>query len=206
MFTERKRIIILIIIAIITNTILFFLTHFLKLPLWLDTTGTILVSVVLGFPAGFLVAIINNVFEAIFFFGDNSLLFYFVSVITAFFAGRIMEHREKNNTSSWMILFAVELVWATATSVLITLLTNESNNNYWSNYIIDLLIENNMPRWIAIVIGVSLIKIFDVVVTVVIARIIYLIIPIDLKTSEVAVQRWKSFGIESRGEKDEDGL
>ena len=55
--------------------------------------------------------------------------------------------------------------------------------------IIDLLIENNMPRWIAIVIGVSLIKIFDVVVTVVIARIIYLIIPIDYAES------WISFSI-----------
>ena len=59
MLTDKKRKTIIFLIAVMQNLVFFVVSYFTKLPLWLDTTGTIYISILLGYQFGFCVGLIN---------------------------------------------------------------------------------------------------------------------------------------------------
>jgi energy-coupling factor transport system substrate-specific component len=73
MFTEHKRKGYIFFISVGMNFVLFLLVQILNLPLWLDTVGTMYISISLGFLPGVLVGAINNIFLSLFFFGESSI-------------------------------------------------------------------------------------------------------------------------------------
>jgi energy-coupling factor transport system substrate-specific component len=96
--TKRKRTIVLFVVSVTMNLAFFLLSHYLKLPFWLDTSGTIYITFLLDFPAGFLVGLINNVILSLFFYGFNSISYYIISAAVALVTGvcvRIRKRRHK---------------------------------------------------------------------------------------------------------------
>ena len=188
MFTDRKRKNELLLIAILMNIVLFVISYSLNLPLWLDTTGTIYISCLLGAPLGYLCAIINNVFEAVFFFGEDSLVFYLVSMLTAFLAGRVMGAYRHTKVKKWLIMTLVLLLADGAAAVVITLIANNGiPSNYWSGYIYDLLLAEGLPSLPATALAVLAVKVPDVIVSVWIVMLAIRLTPQRLKTKKMII-------------------
>jgi len=189
-FTNNKRIIILMIISVIMNTLLFSIAYFLNIPLWLDTTGTIYVACILGAPAGFLVAIINNVIEAVFFYGDQSLVFYFVSLVTAFVAGRVSHsvYFKNKRVRKWMCMMILLIIVGGLSSILITLVANGGiPTNYWSNRLYYACQNRGVTNVWSCVIAVMAVKIPDIVVSVLIVILSIGATPRKLKTGDMVI-------------------
>ncbi len=188
MFTNDKRILRLMIISVLLNLILFTISYLLNLPLWLDTTGTIYVSYILGAPAGFIVAIINNVAEAIFFYGDQSLFFYFVSLFTAFISGWIAKEYNHSKVKKWTYMLIILILVEGFFSVVITFLANGGvPSNYWSRYIYDYMIDKNIKSVSATIAAVLAIKIPDIIVTIAIVMFALRCTPKKLKDTNIII-------------------
>lgn len=189
MYTEKKRTLIIIIISIMMNLLLFVIAYYCKLPLWLDTTGTIYASIILGFPAGFVVAIINNLVQAACFYGAESLSFYIVSALTAFISGCIMKTNYKKIKLKWLLLTLCLLVVSVSVAVIITFIANKGiPADYWGSLIYRMLIAKGYKPSIATVVSVSLVKILDVIFSVVIVMLLILFTPKVLKSERSTVK------------------
>ncbi len=185
MFTNNKRILRIMIISVLLNFVLFTFAYFLNLPLWLDTTGTIYAACLLGAPAGFIVAIINNITEAIFFYGDQSLFFYFVSLLTAFIAGQIAKKYADFKLKKWIYMLIALLLAESIFSVLITFVANKGiPSNYWSNHIYYKLTDSGVGNTLATVWSVLIIKIPDVIVSVLLVIVSLICTPKKLKNTD----------------------
>ncbi len=188
MFTERKRVLELIGISAIMNMGLFLITYFLKLPLWLDTTGTIYISYILGFPEGFIVAIINTVFQAVFFYGKESLLFYFVSVATALVTNLVLKKYKETKIKQWIILMISLIVVGGLAAVLITFWANDNiPANEISRNLYYYLNDTGFSNIAASAISVLAVKIPDVVVSVLISMFAIKLTPKKLKTQDIVI-------------------
>lgn len=185
MFTNRKRIIRLLIISVLMNFGLFAAAYCFNLPLWLDTTGTIYISAILGAPVGFLAAIINNSTQAILFYGSESLPFYFVSLLTAYIVGLIGKKYRNQNLKKWLYLTAILILVDSLAAVGITFLVSGGvPSNYWSKIIYDTMTAADSAGWIATSVSVLAIKIPDVLVSVAIAATALRLTPRRLKTKD----------------------
>ena len=188
LFTERIRVTRLVIIALLMNTILFLISYFFNLPLWLDTTGTIYISCIIGFPAGFLVAILMNANEAVWIYGESSLLFYFVSLLTALTAGKIYDTFKHTWLKKWLLMFVALLIVDCGSAILITIITSDGiPSNYWSNWVYHCLYSRGYSNIISTCISVSAVKFLDLIVTLFIVSIAIRITPVKLKTKNVVL-------------------
>ena len=104
MLTDKKRKTIIFLIAVMQNLVFFVVSYFTKLPLWLDTTGTIYISILLGYQFGFCVGLINSLFSALFFYGYHSIIFYLVSFSVAILSD-VIYHRI-NKRKKW-----IQVMW-----------------------------------------------------------------------------------------------
>ena len=185
MFTDKKRKLRLLIIASVMNTGLFSLSYYLHWPLWLDTTGTIYISCLLGAPLGYLAAIINNVFEAVFFMGEKSLLFYLVSMVTAFLTGNLVGKQLRIKMTRWLTLIFVLIIVDSIVAVLITFAVNGGvPSNDHSLLIYNKMINGGMGTFLSTVMAVMIIKIPDVVISVALVVLFISVTPNRLKTTK----------------------
>lgn len=177
-----------VLISVLMNFSFFLITYIIKLPLWLDTTGTIYASIILGFPVGFIVAIINNVTQALFFYGVDSLTFYLVSAITAFVSGSIMTKYKNRPKSRWFLLTVTLLVVSVTLAVVITFIANKGlPSDYWGQRLYFFLQQRNINKFWATVIAVSMIKILDIIVSVILVYFVYRFTPEVIREDKAAV-------------------
>ncbi len=189
MFTEKKRIFIIMATSVAMNFSLFLIAYYLKLPLWLDTTGTIYAAVLLGAPAGFVVAIANNLIQAFGFYGADSLLFYIVSAITAFITGHIMKNK-KYDIMRWVKLMIYLFVICSFTSIMVTFITTEGvPTDYWGSTIYQVLMKKDIIPALCTVVSVSLVKFSDILVSLLIVILSILLTPKAIKSNEVTVKK-----------------
>lgn len=189
MFTERKRVLYLLLISILMNLGLFCISYFLNLPLWLDTTGTVYISCLLGASLGYIAAIINNIFEAVFFYGEDSLLFYLVSLITALVTGIIMSKYNKTRVKKWLILAGMLIIASGLSAVAITFIVNQGvPSNELSKQLYDYFRQNNYSHFLATSFAVLAIKIPDIIVTVLLVIIAIRVTPVKLKTTKMIIK------------------
>ncbi len=188
MFTNRKRVLTLMLIAVILNFVLFSATYFLRIPLWLDTVGTIYISCILGSPAGFIVAIINNLTQAIFFYGDKSLYFYFISLLTALIAGKVFEKLNCKTFKKWAVMLLWLLLVQNCFAVFITLVANGGvPSDYWGKYLYESFIKSGLSDFCATSASVISIKIPDVIISVVIVMTAIKLTPQKLKDDKAII-------------------
>lgn len=187
LFTEKKRTISLIIISVLMNSILFLIAHYLNLPLWLDTTGTIYISCIIGFPAGFLVAIILNITESIWIYGKNSLLFYFVSLLTALTAGKVYSKYKNTKLKKWIIMLLLTVVGCGSAIIITFIVSGGVPSNYWSAYLYQQLTAAGINKIISSCLAVSAVKCLDIAASVLIVALAIKITPVKLKTKKVVL-------------------
>ena len=190
MFTNNKRIIRLILAATFMNLGLFSLAYFLNLPLWLDTTGTLYISCILGAPVGFLVAIINNIVEALFFYGGQSIFYYFVSLLTAYVAGKLYKKYIDTRVKKWFMITIFLILLEGCSAVIITFCVDAGYpSNYWSMMIYQKVINHGYDRIIATIISVLAIKIPDIIITTFIVIFATYLTPKKYRTKDFIILR-----------------
>ena len=174
--------------SVVMNFSLFIIAYYFKLPLWLDTTGTIYAAVLLGAPAGFVVAIANNLIQAFGFYGDDSLLFYIVSALTAFVTGYIMKNK-KHNILRWLMLTICLFAACSFASIIVTFITTEGiPADYWGAMIYNTMMKKGIIPVLCTVASVSLVKFLDIVVSLLIVVLSIFLTPKAIKSNVATVK------------------
>jgi len=189
MLTRKKRTVHLFIVATIMNLCLFLIAYFLKLPLWLDTTGTIYITLFFGFPAGFLIGLINNTILSLFFYGFDSIVYYLVSIAVALTA-HICIKRSKGigiKLAFTLILF-IFIVSIFFVIPLTFRVDNGVPSDYWGHLLYEIMIQNHFISVWATILAVVGIKLLDVIITITIVMSAYKLTPSKLKDSSHVIQ------------------
>jgi len=184
MLTEKKRKLYLFTISFCMNLVFFLIAHFLKLPLWLDTTGTIFISLSLNFPAGFLIGLINNTILSLGFFGFNSIFYYIISAAVALTTSICVKKSKEINMKFALLLstslFFVSVILAIPLTIA---LDGGIPSDYWGRYLYELFLKNNIHNIVSTIMSVSIIKFFDIIATVIIVIFAYKLTPQKIKNS-----------------------
>ena len=184
MLTHKKRTIYIFAIASAMNLIFFLIAYYLRLPLWLDTTGTVYITLLLGFPAGFLVGLINNTILSLVFYGFNSLSYYLVSVAVALTSHVWMKKIKKVNIKLCFMLVIFIFFFSAFFVIPLTFIVDKGvPADYWGHRLFDFLCTRNYISEIATILSVSCVKLFDVIITLVIVMCAYKLTPVKLKDS-----------------------
>jgi energy-coupling factor transport system substrate-specific component len=193
MLTRRRRTVTIFLVSVALNLFLFLLAHFLKLPLWLDTTGTIYITLLLGFPGGFLVGLINNVILSLFFYGFNSISYYVVSAAIAFVAGICVKRRLKNQkalNSSFLCFLSIPVfLLSIGTAIPITLLVdNGIPSDYWGKYLFFAFSDKGLHTLLATALSTKMVKLLDVIVSMTIVMAAFKFTPKHYKCDEYLIR------------------
>lgn len=195
MFTSRKRAIYMILIACSMNAMLSILVYFLKLPMWLDTVGTIYISIIMGSSFGFCTGLVNNVVFSGFLYGYNSMSYYFVSYLVALVVGNYSKKHPQRNFRYWtamcILIFSVSVPTA---SIFSLLLDGGIPADYWGEKLYALAQSYSCPHLIATIISVAIIKAIDVLISVIIVYFAIKFTPDKLLTDKHCVDLYKVRG------------
>lgn len=186
MLTKKKRSLLIIIVGALMNASMFTISYELHLPLWLDTTGTIYTTIILGFPAGFLVGLINNIFLFIFFYRKNSLFFYIVSAGIAFVSSFFVKKTNKISIKNIFVLILLLYLTSLILCVPLTYVLNDGvPTDYWSQFLFFYFRETlNYSAFLSTCLSIILIKALDVTISVFISFIFYCKTPNKIKDEE----------------------
>lgn len=189
MFTEKKRCARLSVIAVLMNLLCFLTAYYLRLPMWLDMTGTIYISIILDFHYGFVAGLLNSAISSIFFYGTNSLGYYVVSLLVALTVGVITQRLKDCGAGKWLILFwVVFLVGSFANVILTFLLSAGTPSEYWTNNLYRSGMEHGLPAALSTAISVTLVKLIDSFVSMLIVATVYYLTPVKYRTDAYVVR------------------
>lgn len=154
----------------------------LKLPLWLDSIGTVLASMLAGPIIGAISGIINNVI-----YGFTADPISFVYAITSGVIGLvvgIMAYKGwiANVKKAFVIGLVVGLVAATVSTPLNMIFWGGQTGNVWGDALYATLIANNFPQWIASFCDSVVVDVPDKIATVIISFLIFKGLPTNLTT------------------------
>lgn len=186
MFTSKKRAVIMIIISCFLNMFLSLIAYMLHLPMWLDTVGTIYISIIMGVPYGFCVGLINNVVFTTFLYGYNSMLYYIISFFVALISGL---YSKKNNLiktfnkrygtiSKWILLsFYIFIASSFLASLFAIFINIGTLNNYYEKKLYEYVFNLYSCSICSTIIAVVSIKFIDVVITIIIVMALIKVTP-----------------------------
>ena len=190
MLTEKKRKLYLFTISVLMNLLFFLAAYFLKLPVWLDTTGTIFISVLLFFPAGFVVGLINNTILSLFFFRFNSISYYIVSAAVAFTAGTCARKCKKHRVKFLILLSASIFLVSMLLAVPLTFVVDKGiPSDFWGHRLYSRFTDMGMAKYLSTILSVSLVKFIDVILSIVLVVLVYVLTPLKLKKGDNIVLR-----------------
>ncbi len=195
MYTTKKRGIQMILIAVFLNLGLSLMVYFLKLPMWLDTVGTIYISVIMGSAFGFCVGLVNNVIFSGFLYGYNSILYYFVSFFVAFVSGRYAVTIKNMRIQRWFVLgiqiLGGSVIIATGLSLW---LDSGIPSDYWGQRIYNYLDFAGYPHVISSAVAILIIKAIDVIMSLLLTRVAIHFTPEKLLSDKYCVDLYKTRG------------
>ncbi len=182
--TDKKRYIIVMIISVLLNLILYNVALSLNLPLWLDSTGTILSAVMLEPSAGLIVGLIDNFLLAIEDVDPSSLIYYAVSAATAIIAGVNM--RKKGKSLAFRISTSILYIIVTTTilSALLTIWRTDGTgvpDNFWEGFFYAKAVAVGVPQIVACFFGTFVIKLFDTLAMAGLVAVMYIAFPKSMK-------------------------
>lgn len=207
MFTSKKRVVHLIIVSSIFNFAFSFFVYWLRLPMWLDTVGTIYIAILLGSSYGFCVGLVNNLLFSVILYGYNSTLYYIVSFFVALISGTYSgkaglldgckTKRESVKSSvvyfmKWLVLGLYIFVVSSVIATFFTIVIDYGiPTDYWGNRIYESLLQMAFSGIISTAVSVTTIKLVDVAVTLIIVRILISITPLKYRTNNECVDLYK---------------
>lgn len=190
MFTEQRRAITICCVAVVINLVFSALARWFNLPLWLDTTGTVYASMILGFPYGFVVGLVNNVFWTIVTNGHNSFAFYLVSMAVAFVSAKASPVPARMTQRAFfkllVLLFLVSTFFASAMTFFVSA---GIPADYWGRNLMSFLMEHNVAPVLASVLSVAGIKLLDTVITLIVVTIALRLTPLKYRDSGYVIRR-----------------
>ncbi len=149
----------------------------LKLPLWLDSIGTVLASMLAGPIVGAICGAINNVIYG--FTMDPISFIYALTSIAIGFAIGIMAYKGWIKNIGMAIV--VGLITAGVSAVISTpiniIFWGGQTGNVWGDAVFASLMANNIPAWIASFVDELIVDIPDKVATVIIAYGLFKALP-----------------------------
>ncbi|MCL2466580.1 MAG: hypothetical protein FWF21_04855 [Micrococcales bacterium] len=193
MLTRRRQTLTLFTIAVSMNTGLFLLAHFLKLPVWLDTTGTIYIALLSGVAAGVIAGAINNILLSAVFYGFNAFWYYVISVAVAFGASWTLKSRKKRGKTTGFVfvcqLAVVVYVISVCLAIGLTLWVDGGvPSDYWGEHIYHYLRDDGLNALASTCLATATIKLLDVIATIAIVMLALRWTPKHLKSDEYLIR------------------
>ncbi len=183
---KARHYIIIMLIGVVLNVGLYYVAHFLRLPMWIDSIGTAYVAVALEPAAGLLVAFATNFYQAAIIYDSSSLIYYIVSAIAALTFGIILR---KEGKICWKRLpFAILSYFLIATTLasLITIWRTASiPDSGWERLFYQQAIDSGMNRYIACFYGTAVLKIIDTFIIAIVLPILYSLTPKSMKNKVI---------------------
>ena len=180
-FQISGRSVLIMLVGVVLNYLLFFVTKQLNLPIWLDASGTAYAALTLGPVYGLVTGLIYNLILAGFYYGMNTFWYYsIVGVSLAIIIGICARARLIHNFLDACGVIFLCFLSNVLFFVLIALLFNHgSPDSYYGKMIFDLTNNAGFTNWVASVLSVLPTMLFDTVVSAVIVNLAYLLTPRD---------------------------
>ncbi|MBO4901384.1 MAG: HD domain-containing protein [Lachnospiraceae bacterium] len=102
---KRSAAIWLILGAVLLNVLLSWLVYDFSMPLYLDTAGTIVVSVIAGPFPGIVVAVATNVLCSL--YNDNAIYYAILNVLIAIVTSEFVRRKKQNDVGAYALYFAI---------------------------------------------------------------------------------------------------
>ena len=135
-----------------------------KLPVWLDSTGTVLAAYLGGPVVGALVGATGNLIGAVA-YGDN-WVYAVVSIAIGIIVG--LAARRKGFGSLLSILTTAAMLTIAATFIALPLhifFGNSSTGNLWGDAVAGFMMENGIPRYLSLPVGQIYVELLDKLLT-----------------------------------------
>ena len=142
-----------------------------KLPVWLDSTGTVLAAYLGGPVCGALVGMTGNLIGYIA-YGDN-WVYAIVSIAIGVVVG--LAARRKSFSSLLNILTTAAMLTVTATVVALPLhifFGNYSTGNIWGDAVSGFLMEKGLPNYLSLPVGQIYVELLDKLLTLILLYIL----------------------------------
>lgn len=162
-YNKIFKYILALLICSVLNEVLYLLANFLNLPMWLDTTGTVLAAVVLEPAAGVIVGLINNFSLSVIAYGSSEIVYFLTSATIAVLAGFLCRKNGKLKLS--LLPKAAAFTWFGSSLVNSLILIFKSHGLPAKSseiLIYNKFISLNLPYFFATFISVGAIKILDI--------------------------------------------
>lgn len=149
----------------------------LKLPLWLDSVGTILAAMLAGPWIGAITGLINNIIYGLTI--DPGSAFYAITSVAIGLTAGILAYMgwTKNWTLAFLMGLVVALVAAIVSTPLNILLWGGQTGNIWGDLVFAAIIARDLPLLLASFTGELVVDLMDKVATVLVSYIIYRSLP-----------------------------
>lgn len=150
---------------------------FLRLPLWLDSIGTVLASIIAGPIIGALSGIINNVIFGL--TADPISTVYAITSGAIGLVAGIMAYKGwvSSIRTATITGLVVGLVAAIVSTPLNIIFWGGQTGNVWGDTLFAYLINTDVPLWLASFINSIVVDVPDKLVTVIISYLIYRALP-----------------------------
>ncbi|MCR5101430.1 MAG: response regulator [Butyrivibrio sp.] len=166
-FAINKRSLALICVGVVFNIMGRSISYSYSIPFFLDTIGTVLVSVILGPIAGAITGVIYN-FIGLFMFSMN-LLYALVSISGAFVVGFFLYKRERVDSFKIVGTSVLAGVVTTIVSTPINLMIQSGmTGNLWGDALVQLLSQYISVKLVCCLAGELLVNIPDKILTVIV--------------------------------------
>ena len=169
-----KRYALIMLVGVALNQLLSFITNTFRLPLWLDTVGTVLTALILQPAAALLVGLVDNFILAIISNDTSKIFYYAISAATALIVGFFLKKKGRLRIDNIAPAMLLTVIVSTVLSILISLMrtgtvTAAPAEITYATFGAAI----GLPSYLAASLGILIVKTYDVVVTAIIAGAIY---------------------------------
>ncbi|MFD1204738.1 MULTISPECIES: ECF transporter S component [Sporosarcina] len=153
----------------------------LKLPLWIDSIGTVLSSMLAGPIIGAIVGVVNNVIYG-FTTSPISFVYAITSAVIGLVAGIMAYKGWISNIGKALVLgFIVGLIAATISTPLNMMFWEGTTGNIWGDALFATMLSKDMPLWFASFADSIVVDVPDKMLTVLISFLVFKGLPKNVK-------------------------
>ncbi len=174
---ELKKYAVIMSVGIILNIGMYWIAHILRLPAWLDTTGTAFAAAALEPAAGLIIGYLTNLFESNAVYMSNSIIYYAITALCALVFGRVLR---RNGKISWKRLPLAAVVYIVGSSILsaaIAMWRTGFPNSGWERYFFDMARGAGVPAFPALMFAAGTLKTADTAVMCALVPLLYTLMP-----------------------------
>ena len=168
--------------GVVINQVFSWIASIFKLPLWLDTVGTILVTLILEPTAGLLVGLLDNFYIALMTHDNTKLFYYATSAAVVLLVGVFLKKDGKICRNRILPCMMLVIVVSSVISILLALVrTNGITDGSAEQVFFKWGVEMGLAPVAASAVGIVVVKILDTMVTFFLVAVFYRLYSLLLK-------------------------